>query len=271
VVAALPAVLADPGDPALTRACEADLAACRAALRRGEPQAADRALTQTRLPAWSWVRAWYSALIALADGDARTAAIHFGAVCDALPGELIPLLALGLCAEISDEPARARQCYQTAADTGAAFGAAAFGLARMLLSAGQRDEAVTIADRLAGELQAGEFRLEQEARIATVRLLAVVTGVQVPAERDLARAQRLADGLRVDADLKVSLDAEIQYARSRVTRDWLALSEKIRTLATLAGSRPDFFALIDLANRLRPPVTWWWQPRFRRNRDRSAA
>jgi serine/threonine-protein kinase PknG len=271
VVAALPAPLADPDDSVLTQAGEANLAACRAALRRGELQTAGHALTQTRLPAWSWVRAWYSALIALDGGDARAAAVHFGAVRDALPGELIPLLALGLCAEISDEPARASQCYQTAADTGEAFGAAAFGLARMLLRAGQRDEAVTVADRLAGELQAGELRLEREARIATVRLLAAVTDAQVPAERDLARAQRLADGLGVGADLKVGLDAEIQYARSRVTRDWLALSEKIRGLAVLAGTQPDFFALIDLANRLRPPVEWWWQHRFHRTRDRSRA
>lgn len=269
VAAALPAPLADPDDPALTQAGAADLAACRAALRRGELQAAGRALMQTRLPAWSWVRAWYSALIALSGGDARAATIHFRTVRDALPGELIPLLALGLCAEISDEPAQARQCYQTASDTGPAFGAAAFGLARMLLRAGQRDEAVIVADWLAGELQAGELRLEREARIATVRLLAAVTDARVPAERDLAQAQRLADGLRVDADLKTGLDAEIQYARSRVTGDWLALSEKIHGLAALAGTQPDFFALIDLANQLRPPVGWWWQYRLHRTRDHS--
>lgn len=267
VVAALPTPLPDPGDT-VTQAGEASLAACRAALRRGEPQAASRALTQARLPAWSWVLAWYSALIALADGDVRTAASYFGAVRDALPGELIPLLAVGLCAEISEEPAQARACYQTAADTGPAFGAAVFGLARMLLRAGQRDEAVTVTDQLASELQAGELRLEREARIATVRLLAAVTNAQVPAGRDLDRAQRLADELRMDADLKVELDAEIQYARSHCTRDWLALSDRVRGLAALAGTQPDFFALIDHANRLRPPVEWWWQRRFRRTLER---
>jgi serine/threonine-protein kinase PknG len=269
VVAALPAPLADPDDPALPQSREASLVACRAALRRGELNAADRSLTETRLPAWSWVRAWYSGLIALARGNAPAAAGDFGIVRDALPGELIPLLALGLCAEISGDRTRARRCYQTVAGTAPAFGAASFGLARMLLLDGQRAEAVATAERLAGELQAGELRFEQAARIAVVRLLAAVTDSRVPTERDLARAQEVTDGLRVNGDLKIGLDAEIQYGRSRVTGDWLALSERIRRLASLAGTQPDFFAMTDLANRLRPPVTWWWQHRSHRIRDRS--
>lgn len=269
VVAALPTPLPGPGDTDLSKAGEASLAACRAALRRGEPQAAGRSLTQTRLPPWSWVRAWYAALIALADGDVRTAGMHFSVVRDTLPGELIPLLAVGLCAEIDDKPALADACYRTAADTGPAFGAPAFGLARVLLRAGQRDKAVTVTNRLAGELQAGELRLEQEARIATVRLLAALDEAQVPAEPDLDRAQRLTEGLRIDADLKAGLDAEIQYGRSHISRDWLALSEKVRGIAAQAGTQQDFFALIDLANRLRPQVDWWWQHRFRRTRERS--
>ncbi len=270
VVAAMPAPLADPGDPALTQDCEASLVACRAALRRGELDAAARSLTGARLPAWSWVRAWYGGLIALAGGDARAAAGEFGTVRDALPGELIPLLALGLCAEISGDRTRALQCYQTVAGTAPAFGAASFGLARVLLLAGRRDEAVDAAGRLAGELQAGELRFEQEARIAVVRLLAAVTDSRIPTERDLARAQEVADGLRVGGDVKIGLDGEIQYGRSRVTGDWNALSGQIRRLAAFAGTQPDFFAMIDLANRLRPPVEWWWR-RLHRIRVRSAA
>lgn len=271
VVAALPAPVPGPGDTDPAQAGEASLAECRAALRRGEPQAAGHALAQTGLPAWSWVRAWYSALIALADDDVRAAGAHFRAVRDALPGELIPLLAVGLCAEINGEPALARECYQRAADTGPAFGATAFGLARVLLCAGQRDEAVIVTGRLADELRAGEIRLEQEARIATVRLLAAVAQAQVPAEPDLTRAQRLADGLLMDTDVRAGLDCEIQYARSHISRDWLAVSEKVRGLAAQAGTKQDFFALIDLANRLRPQVDWWWQHRFRRNREQSTA
>lgn len=268
VVAALPAPLADPDDPAPTQAGEANIAECRVALRRGEPLAAGRVLAETRLPVWSWVRAWYSALIALAEGDARTAADHFGTVRDALPGELIPLLALGLCAEISGEPTSACHYYQTVASTAPAFGAAGFGLARTLLLAGRRDEAVATAERLANELQAGELRIEQEARIAVVRLLAAVTETELPAERDLARAQQVADGLRVGADLKIELDTEIQYGRSHVNGDWLALSEQIRALGPLADTQPEVFAMIDLANLLRPPVEWSWLHKFHRVRDR---
>jgi serine/threonine-protein kinase PknG len=264
VVAALPTLLADPQD-VLAQASEASLTACRTALRQGELAAARGALNGTRLPASSWARAWYSGLITLAEGDARTAAGDFGAVRDALPGELIPLLALGLCAEIGGDLEQARRSYQTVTDTAPAFSTAAFALARVLLLAGQRDEAVATAERLADELAAGELRFEQDARIAAVRLLAAVTDSGIPAERDLARAQEIADGLRVGPDIRIGLDTEIQYGRSISTRDWLALSEQIRRLAPrLAVTERDYFALIDLANRLRPEVGWLWRQRLHR-------
>lgn len=268
-VAALPAPLTDPDDPGMTRACESQLAACRTALRNGDLKSADSALDETRLPGWSWIRAWYGGLIALVRGDASAAAGHFGTVCDELPGELIPLFALGLCAEIRGRPTQARQYFETVADTAPALGAAGFGLARTYLREGQRGNAVLAAERLAGELQARELRAEQEARIAVVRLLAAVADSCVPAEEDLTMAQSLADGLPGGDGQQTRLRAEIQYGRSAVTGDWLALSEMIPDLAKLAVTRQDFFAMIDHANRLRPPVEWWWQRGFRRNPHES--
>jgi hypothetical protein len=35
------------------------------------------------------------------------------------------------------------------------------------------------------------------------------------------------------------------------------MSGQLRSLATLADTRPDFFALVDLANQLRPKVGRW--------------
>lgn len=268
-VAALPAPLADPDDRGMTQACETRLVRCRTALRHGDLNSAVGALSETGLPEWSWVRAWYRGLIALARGDARSATGHFIGVRDTLPGELIPLLALGLCAEIRDDLAAARQYYETVADTAPALGAAGFGLARTHLLAGRRAEAVAAAERLAGELQARELRFEHEARIAVVRLLAAVTESRVPAEEDLAKAQKLAEGLPVGIGPQIRLRAEIQYGRSSITGDWLALSEMIPDLAKLADTKRGFFALIDLANRLRPPLEWWWQRGLRRIRDSS--
>ncbi|MGD0609762.1 MAG: tetratricopeptide repeat protein [Streptosporangiaceae bacterium] len=270
VAAALPAPLADPDDQARTQACQGQLVACRTALRRGEPAKAEHILDQTRLPGWFWIRAWYSGLIALASGDVRKADTYFSAVWDTLPGDLVPILALGLCAEIRGELPRARLHYETVADTAPALAAAGFGLARTHLLAGRRAEAVAAADRLAGELQVQALRLEHEARIAIVRLLAAVTESEVPAEADLTKAAQLTEELHAPHDIKVRLRAEIQYGRSSITDDWLALSEMIPGLAKFAGSRTEAFDMIDLANRLRPPVEWWWQRPLRRNREGPA-
>jgi serine/threonine-protein kinase PknG len=278
VIAALPAPLADPDDPAHTRTCKAQLTACRAALRNGDPDSAGEILGTTGLPDWSWVRAWYAGLIALAHHDAASAARYFGTAQHALPGELIPLLALGICAEIRRHPAQARQHYKTVADTAPALSAAAFGLARTCLQEGRRDAAVTAAERLAGELQSRELRSEHEARIAVVRLLAAVTefspptekNLEQPSEKDLEVAEGLVARLPVSVAVRSRLQAEILYGRSRITGDWRGLSEAVPGLAKLAGTRSDFFALIDLRNRLRSPVQWWWDRRFGKRRDTSA-
>lgn len=268
-VKALPAPLADPDDPAMAQGGTAQLVACRTALRQSALDDADRALTEARLPGWSWIRAWYHGLIALARGDARTAAGHFTAVRDALPGELVPLLALGFCAEIRGDLAEACQRYEAVADTAPALGAAGFGLARTHLLAGRRAEAVAAAERLATQLQARELRFEPEARIAVVRLLAAVTGSSVPAEADLAKALKLMGELTVEPGPRIALLTEIRYGMSCVDNDWLALAQTLPDLANFAATRPDFFAMVDLANELRPPVTWWWQRGLRRRGDRS--
>lgn len=271
VAAAFPAPLADPDDPAATRACQAELVACRTALRRGELDAASAALDMTHLPDWFWIRAWYHALIALAGGEVAAATEHFRAVGSALPGELVPLLALGFCAEIRADLPEARLHYETVADTAPALTAAGFGLARTNLLVGHRSEAVAAAKRLADELRVRELRFEDEARTAVVRLLGAVTESSVPGEADLARADELMDGLRMRADVEIGLRAEIQYAKSVATGDWPALSDLLPELAKLAGTKPDFFALIDQANRLRPPIEWWWQRTLRQLRVRSQA
>jgi serine/threonine-protein kinase PknG len=270
VAAAMPTPLADPDDQARTQACRALLVTCRTALRRGGPGEARRILGQTGLPGWFWIRAWYSGLIALAGGDTLSASDDFGIVRDALPGDLLPLLALALCAEIRGDLSQARLHYDTVADTAPALGAAGFGLARTHMLAGRRVEAVAAIERLAGELHAQGLRLELEARIAFVRLLAAVTESCAPVEADLMKAQELTDQLQVSADMKLGLRAEIQYGSSSITGDWLALSEMLPELARLAVSKPDFFAMVDLANQLRPPIEWWWQRALRRARERLA-
>jgi serine/threonine-protein kinase PknG len=269
VVAALPAPLADPDDPGLTRSCGDSIFTCLTTLRNGDPDAADRALREANLPDWAWIRDWYRGLIALARGDRDAAGDRFSRVRDALPGDLIPLLALGLCAEINGRLRQARQHYAVVSDTAPSLSAAGLGLARAHLLAGNRAAAVAAAKRLAADLQSQELRAEHEARIAVVRLLAAVTESSVPTEGELAEAEKLADGLPIDADQQILLRAEIQYGRSFITGDWLALSEMIHKVAKQARTRQEFISMIDLANRLRPPIDWWWQRGFQAIRLRK--
>lgn len=258
VAMALPAPLQVPDDPDITESSRAALAESQRALRTPDTAGARTALEQADLPTWHWLKSWYTGLIALADGENEQATRHFTAVRKALPGELIPQLALGLCAEISHRASVAQSCYSTVFDTSPALGAAGFGLARVHLRAGRRMAAVATVDRLADVVRYGPA-----ARIAAIRLLIVAPAEQEhpgpgSAEVAQARARRAEIVDRFTAD---SLDAEIRYAdflRTGDTDDRLALSRAIQELAAHATNDGDHTALLDGANHVRPPVPWPW-------------
>jgi serine/threonine-protein kinase PknG len=254
IAAALPAPLSDPDDPSVTGAAGGSLAESRLALRRKDAASAARQLAGAGLPDWHWLADWYCGLIALADGRPERAAVVFGRVRRALPGELIPPLALGLCAELRGDRTVAQSHYGMAFDTTPALGAAGFGLARVLLRAGERARAVHVAEQLAQE-----FRYEREARVAAVRLRVMVVpgpGHPAPTEDDVAQARASLPGLDVDEAAAAALRAEIQYAEFLRTRDRLKLSDAVRALGPHAPTEHEYVALVDLANRLRPPLRW---------------
>jgi serine/threonine-protein kinase PknG len=272
VLATLPVPLADPDGPGLAPASAAALAACRSALRSGSAEAAQRALGEADLPEWHWIRLWCAALIELCRGDVEKAVAQFTAVRWLLPGELVPMLALGLCAELRNDLPIARLHYETLADTAPALGAAGFGLARVHLLSGRRPEAVRAAERLAA---AAEYRLAPGPQIAAVRLLVASAGpsAAAPDTADPDRARELTDGLAVDDATRTSLEAEIEYAKYARSGDGSELSETVRRVAAAATTKSEFVALIDLANRLRPPVRWElpWLAALRRSRREPAA
>lgn len=278
--AMLPMPTEDPHDPGPTRECKDSLVACRVALRRSMAggsgpdlaalDEAGRELRAANLPGWLWIRAWYEGLMALARGDWDSASDCFTKVWDTVPGEVTPMLALGLCAEGGGDLAQACRHYQVVSDTAPALGAGAFGLARAHLLAGRRVDGVAAAERLAEALHDRDLRFEHEARVAMVRLLAAVTPAGPPSEDDLRRAEDLAGGLRLyDAD-KASLEAEIEYGRYVITGEWISLYDKIIELAKFARSEREYLTIMDAANQLRPPVQLWWQSKFRRIRDRDS-
>jgi serine/threonine-protein kinase PknG len=264
IAVALPTPLSDPDDPNIDGSVGNALADSRLALRRKDVAEAQRTLRAADLPDWHWLRAWYSGLIALAREDVPRAKDHFTDVRRSLPGELIPQLALGLCAELQGDHVIAQAHYSTVFDTSPALGAAGFGLARVHLQQGRRADAVGTAERLAHE-----FRLEREARVAAVRLLVAVhaqPALAAPTQNDLARARSALAVLHVDDAETDRLLAEMQYAEFLRTRDRLKLSEAVRDLAEHAPTERECVALVDLANRLRPALVWRWH----RGRGRTA-
>ncbi|MFJ6837101.1 tetratricopeptide repeat protein [Streptomyces sp. NPDC091209] len=262
VAAALPAPLSDPDDPdvpdepGVTGSSDSALAGCRLALRRKDAVSAARQLAAAGLPDWHWLRDWYRGLIALADGDPQRATVMMAQARRTLAGELIPQLALGLCAELRGDHAVARAHYGTVFDTTPALGAAGFGLARVHLLAGERQKAVDVVEQLAKE-----FRYEREARVAAVRLRVMVLsepGHPAPTEDDVARARAALPGLDVDEAAAAGLCAEIEYADFLRTHDRLKLSNAIRALGPHTSTEREYVALVDLANRLRPALRWRW-------------
>ncbi|MDQ0994705.1 tetratricopeptide repeat protein [Streptomyces sp. V3I7] len=283
IASALPTPVTDPDDPGLPAATQGALAACRQAVRDGDAEGARHALAGTGLPQWHWLHAWYSGLVALLGSRVPAAAGHFNVVRAALPGELLPLLALGLCAELPDavrestasappgDAAAALMYYRTVFETAPALAAAGFGMARVHLHTGRRNAAAEVVDRLAQE-----FRYQREARIAAVRLRTAVIGPphgavptqgDLAAEGDLAAARAALAGLDVDDAGRAGLEAEIQYAAFLRGQDRLELSETVRALAPHAPGEREYVALVDLVNRLRPPLSWSWRGRSGRSRQ----
>jgi serine/threonine-protein kinase PknG len=241
VSAVLPAVLPDPWDAA---AGPGDQATAR-------PAAAD------------WRTGWYAGKESLARGDVTSAAEAFEGVRAAVPGELVPLLALGLCAELRGEAAAAADYYRVVSDTDESLIAAHFGLARILLATGRRAEAISALGRVPSE-----SRFERNARIAAVRAMALVAAdgelpPELPAETPAPDPRQGLDlddlsGALLTMELSAAAAARISAA-GPLPRDIRGRQEKaLRALARFALSEREHTALIDRANAVRPVTVWSW-------------
>jgi serine/threonine-protein kinase PknG len=268
VSGALPAVLPDPWDMVAAdsaTAVEAQLNACHAAVRQGSPDTAERLLEESALPRSDWRADWYRGLIWLAEARADLAAGAFGQVRAAVPGELVPLLALGLCAELQGQSAAAATRYEMVSDTDETLIAAHFGCARCLLADGRRAAAVTALDRVPRE-----SRFDRAARIAAVRSLSVVIvagdRTVAPEAAAVQRARELSKNLGLDDFSRALLDIEFAYAEAgaedvTAPPSSAARAELEQALRKIAGSAPSersHTALIDLANAVRPVTIWSW-------------
>ncbi|MER6910786.1 tetratricopeptide repeat protein [Streptomyces sp. NPDC000594] len=206
----------------------------RALLEAGEPEEAAAVLDRSTapdggegtgdVPADAWRTVWYRGLTALAAGDHGTAADCFDAVYDALPGEPAPKLALALCAEVLGRTESAAEFYRLVWTSDLSYVGAAFGLARVRLTAGDRAGAVAA--------------LESVPELSVHCTAARVAAVRARLRRRPADAPLL-DDLVASADQVAELTAA---GLDPVRREWLT-TEVLGTaldwvLSGSPGARP---------------------------------
>jgi serine/threonine-protein kinase PknG len=223
-----------------------------------------------------WRVVWHRGLTALCTGDHETAALAFDAIYDAFPGESAPKLALGICAEVLGQLDNAAEYYRLVWTTDQSYVSAAFGLARVLLRAGDR----------AGAVRALESVPESSthytaARVAAIRARLRDRAPQEPLLPDLHAAARQVEELQrqgLDSDRREQLATEVYGS----ALDWVlagrtgeqggaaaallgaelderglrfGLERSYRVLARLARQGSTRIELVERANRFRPR-TW---------------
>jgi serine/threonine-protein kinase PknG len=246
---------------------EAYLALARARIALGNAAGARWALSQlTGHGHDDWRVTWYQGLAAILAGRPDDARASFDAVCGVLPGELAPKLALGLVAEAAADLQGAARYLGTVWTTDRSFVSAAFGLARVRLAAGDRAGAVTVLGMVPET--SSHF---VAAQVAAVRARIGAADPASLSAADLADAASRLGRLRVDAETRHVLTAEILRAGLVLVQESTApadtklldydltdadlrrgLERSYRALARLSATAQDRYALVDLANDVRP-------------------
>lgn len=253
----------------LTDSLELPLMEIRALLDLGDVAKANRKLEDlAERVGWRWRLVWFKGVSDLLTSDYDSAAKHFTEVLDTFPGELAPKLALAATAELagnSDE----RPFYETVWHTDTNIISAGFGLARAQSVEGDRDGSVTTLD----EVPVGS------RHFTTARLTSSVTLISGRSTHELTEEQIRDAARRVEA--LPDTEPRVLQIRALVlgtALDWIAEHEpppnpilgfpftdrglrlgveaSLRNLARVATSQSHRYALIDMANDVRPMTTF---------------
>ncbi len=212
---------------------------------------------------FDWRPDWYCGKLYLSLGRAAEAIECFDKVYTEIPGEPAPKLALAMALEADDRRAEAAGLYDVASRTDPALTAAAFGLARCRLAAGDRAGAVVALGRVPDGVA-----LASEARLAAVRALTEGS----PSGADLHQAAELLAGLgRKDipgheTEAALALEAARQVETGALKPDGGTLlgvklagkdlrrraEAALRACARLSEAAAQRVAYVDEANRVRP-------------------
>ncbi|MGH3831552.1 MAG: tetratricopeptide repeat protein [Pseudonocardiaceae bacterium] len=303
----LPAPLADGNDPAASflatmsatdsrrlidklsefqpESAEIQLCECRAHLELGDLEKAQGCLRRAEVilgqaADYDWRSAWHHGLLELANDKINDAESQFAEVYRALPGEDAPKLALGFCHEQLHNLDDAQRYYDAVWRRDRSQASAAFGLARICLRRGMRNDAVTILDEVPGV-----SRHYDAARIAAVRILSgrLAAGsenrTQLPTAADFSAVVRRLPALYLDeGDADGAARERLTAAVREVALAWFRetggdqqlnghdvlgghvnerklrelLESSFRALARQARNTHDHGVLIDRANAVRP-------------------
>jgi serine/threonine-protein kinase PknG len=253
----------------LSESVELPLMEVRALLDLGDVAKATRKLDDLAgRVGWRWRLVWFRAVSEILTADYDSATKHFTEVLDTLPGELAPKLALAATAELAGN-ADERKFYKTVwcCDNGVI--SAGFGLARWQSAEGDRDGAVRTLDEVPATSR----------HFTTARLTSAVTLLSGRSMNEVTE-QHLRDAAR---RVEVLPDTEPRVLQIRAlvlgtAMDWLAdhtastnhilgfpftehglqlgVEASLRSLARVAPTQAHRYALVDLANSVRPTSTF---------------
>ncbi|MBV8929999.1 MAG: protein kinase [Mycobacteriaceae bacterium] len=253
----------------LTESVELPLMEVRALLDLGDVAKAMRKLDDlSDRVGWRWRLVWFRAVAQLLTGDYDSATKHFNEVLDTLPGELAPKLALAATAELAgtgDE----EKFYKTVWNTDNGVISAGFGLARALSANGDREGAVRMLDQVPATSR----------HFTTARLTSAVALLSGRSSTELTEEQIRDAARRVEA--LPDTEPRVMQIRALVlgtAMDWisenkastnhilgfpftphglaLGVEASLRGLARVARTRQHRYALVDMANTVRPTSTF---------------
>ncbi|MET4431141.1 serine/threonine-protein kinase PknG [Mycolicibacterium sp. 624] len=253
----------------LSESIELPLMEARALLDLGDVAKANRKLDDlSDRVGWRWRLVWYRAVAQLLSADYDAAIKHFTEVLDTLPGELAPKLALAATSELAGA-ASAEVFYKTVWNTDNGVISAGFGLARAQSSDGERAAAVKTLDQVP----------PTSRHFTTARLTSAVTLLSGRSGSEITEDQIRDAARRVEA--LPDTEPRVLQIRALVlgtAMDWLAdntastnhilgfpftehglqlgVEASLRGLARLAPSQAHRYALVDLANSVRPMSTF---------------
>ncbi len=253
----------------LSESVELPVMEVRALLDLGDVAKATRKLDDlAERVGWRWRLVWFRAVSELLTADYDSATKHFTEVLDTLPGEIAPKLALAATAELAGSTDE-EKFYKTVWSTDNGVISAGFGLARAQSVEGERDAAIKTLDQVPPTSRHfTTARLTSAVTLLSGRSVSEVTEQQI---RDAARRvealpeseprvlqiRALVLGTALDwiADHTASTNHILGFPFTQHGLQ-LGVEASLRALARQAPTRAHRYALVDMANTVRPMSTF---------------